>query len=45
MLMAKICFLPKPYKEDEGILICRVTEKEIEEAFLEIIQIKIQLKR
>ena len=32
---------PNPYKEAEDIVIFRVTEKEIEETFPEIIQIKV----
>ena len=46
--MAKIVdninLLPNPYQGEEYILILRVTEKEMEEDFPEIIQIK-ELKR
>ena len=34
--LVDITFLPNPYKEEEDIIIHRVTEKEIEEASPEI---------
>ena len=37
--------LPHPYKEEEDIVICRVTEQEIEDAFSDIVQIEVQRKR
>ena len=39
-----INLLPNQYKEEEEIVIFRVTEKEIEKAFPEIIHIEVQLK-
>ena len=38
-------WIPNPYKEEEDIVIPRVTEKEIEEAFPVIPEIKIQFER
>ena len=44
-LVDNVTLLLGPYKEEEDIVIFRVKEKEIEEAFLEMTQIKKQLKR
>ena len=44
-IFENINVMPSPYEEEEYIVICRVTEKEIEEAFPEIFQIKVQRER
>ena len=42
-IVVSLYLLLNPYKENENIVICRVDEKEIEQAFAELVQFKIQL--